>query len=197
MTTTLNASPTATPHGVRLHTAADLAAMPDQLPSGPVKWELHHGRLVSMVLPGDEHGELQGDIVLHLKLQGDLRGHCRTRGEIGVVLRRNPDHIVGPDAAFIRASRLPPQRSPEGYLETMPDLVVEIRSPNDTLAALQRRADEFLAAGVVCVWVIDPIGRQVIESRSGVAPRAAGENDTLTLDDIIPGFALPVRDVLG
>ncbi|MGL4550116.1 MAG: Uma2 family endonuclease, partial [Gemmataceae bacterium] len=150
MTTALNAPPGLS-DGVRLLTVADLAAMPDHLPSGPVKWELHDGRLVSMVLPGYEHGVLQNRIGTFLTVQGDYRGHGQTLGEIGLVLRRNPDRVVGPDACFLCASPLPPQLSAEGYFTTMPDLAVEVRSRNDTLADLQRKADEYLAAGVACV----------------------------------------------
>lgn len=196
--TTVLTSPPAAPTFLRLFTAADLAAMPSELPSGPINWELHDGRLVTMPPVADEHAVNLMSLGLHLMLQGDRQGHGQTRGgDGGIVLRRNPDHVRGPDLAFIRTSRLPPRRSREGYLETMPDLCVEIRSPNDTLAELQRKADDYLAAGVVCVWVIDPVNRQVIESRAVVAPRVHAENDTLTLDDIIPGFTLAVRDALG
>lgn len=179
-------------------TEADLAAMPDELPSGPVRWELHHGRLVQMAPVADGHAVRMMEIGFHLKLQGDRRGHGQTRGGDGMlVLGRNPDHLRAPDIAFIRASKLPPRLSREGYLETMPDLAIEIRSPNDTLAELQRKADEFLAAGVVCVWVIDPVGRQVFESRPGGQRRVFAEADTLTMDDIIPGFSLPVLEALA
>ncbi len=47
----------------RLLTAADLAAMPDELPSGPVKYELEDGRLVVMPLPGGIHGAINANIV--------------------------------------------------------------------------------------------------------------------------------------
>lgn len=41
---------------VRLLTVADLAALPSELPSGPVLYELDHGRLVIRALPGDVLG---------------------------------------------------------------------------------------------------------------------------------------------
>ena len=54
--------------------AADLAVLPDELPSGPVKYELEDGRLVVMPLPGGIHGAVNANIVFQLKLQGDQRG---------------------------------------------------------------------------------------------------------------------------
>jgi Uma2 family endonuclease len=178
----------------RLFTAADLAHMPDELPSGPVKWELDNGRMIAMPPPGDEHAVIQANVISHLKWQGDFRQHGETRGEGMIVLARNPDVIRAPDASFIRTSRLPAQTSPEGYLVTLPDLAVEIRSPNDTLAELQRKTELYLAAGIAVVWVVDPIGRQVIESRL-TNQHVWMSGDTIPLEDVIPGFTLPVADL--
>lgn len=36
-----------------------------------------------------------------------------------MILRRNPDRLVGPDGVFIANRNLPLRYSPEGYLETI------------------------------------------------------------------------------
>jgi Uma2 family endonuclease len=180
----------------KIFTIADVAEMPSDLPSGSVDYELHHGVLVTMPPPGDIHGAVESNISAELKVQGERRGLGKARGEVGIILARNPDHLLGADAAFISNARLPIRRSPEGYLETIPDLVVEVRSKNNTLAALERRAEDYLQAGVVVVWVVDPINRNVVEYRQGGSSRTWGEDETLTVDDIIPGFALLIRDAL-
>jgi Uma2 family endonuclease len=181
----------------RLFTAADLAAMPSELPSGTVLYELHHGRLITMPPPGFEHAAVGLKVGAALLNLGEERGHGKATGDVGIILRRNPDHVYGADAAFIANHRLPARIAPEGYLETIPDLVVEVRSKNDTLAALARKAAEYLEAGGVVVWVADPINCNVVEHRQGAEPRTYGEDDTLTLEDIIPGFELPVRRALA
>jgi Uma2 family endonuclease len=181
----------------RLFTVADLAALPSELPSGSVLYELHHGRLITMPPPGDLHGAVEGNLVTALKVQGEYRGHGKARsGEVGIVLGRNPDHVFAADALFVSNALLPIRLSPEGYLETLPDLVVEVRSKNDTPAALQRKAADYLAAGVRVVWVADPFNRTVTEYRQGIPPKVYGEDDTLTIEDIIPGFQLSVRQAL-
>jgi Uma2 family endonuclease len=181
----------------KLLTAADLAALPSELPSGTVRYELHHGVLVTMPPPGDIHGAVELNLATELKMQGERRGHGKARsGDVGIVLGRNPDHVVGADAVFITNARLPLRRTPEGYQETIPKLIVEVRSKNDTLAALERKAQEYLQAGAVVVWVADPINRNAVEYRPGVAPRTYAEDDTLTVPDLIPGFAVLVREVL-
>jgi Uma2 family endonuclease len=182
----------------KLFTIADLELMPSELPSGPVRYELHHGRLIPMPPPGDIHGAVEGNLITALKVQGEHAGLGKARcGEVSVILARNPDHVFGADAVFISNSRLPIRRSTEGYLETIPDLVVEVRSKNDSLPAMQRKAADYLQAGVVIVWVVDPINRNVVEHRSGVEPRTWTETDTLTVEDVIPGFRLAVSDALA
>src|SRR5436190_22752230 len=111
----------------KLFTAADLAAMPEHLPSGDVSYELHHGRLVVMSPPGATHGNLQNRIGKALGVQGEDKGHGKAYTEVGIVLARGPDHVVGADAAFVTKHSLPARESPEGYLETIPELVVEVR----------------------------------------------------------------------
>jgi Uma2 family endonuclease len=183
-------------HTPRLFTAADVAVMPSEVPSGTVCYELDHGRLLTMPPPGDVHGAVVGNIVAALYYLGQQRGHGKARSRVGVLLERNPDHLLGPDALFIANASLPTRCSPEGYLETIPDLVVEVRSKNDTGPAVQGKVDDYLRAGVRVVWVADPEARTVTAHRRGVAPQVFGENDTLTVEDVIPGFQLPIRDAL-
>jgi Uma2 family endonuclease len=181
----------------KLFTAADLETLPTELPSGPVRYELHHGRLITMTPPGDQHGALELNVASELKVQGDKQGFGKARsGEVTIILGRNPDHVFAADAVFVCNGRLPIRRSPEGYLETIPDLVLEVRSKNETLASLQRKAEEYLQAGVRVVWVLDPINRNLVEYRGGAEPRTYREDETLTADDVIPGFAMPVSEAL-
>ena len=182
--------------GPRLLTAADLAVLPDDLPSGAVKWELWDGRLTVMAPPGDNHAAVDSNIIAELKIQGERAGHGKARTEVGIILRRNPDCVLGPDATFIANASLPLRLSPEGYLETIPELVVEVRSTNDTVRELERKAAEFLAAGVKLVWVVDPLRSIVTVFRTGQAPQTLQPTDTLTAEGIIPDFKLTVADAL-
>jgi len=184
-------APRATPAGGKLLTAADLAALPRRLPSGDVRYELDDGKLIVIPPPGDVHGRHQAKIVAHLMAGAEDRGLGEVRGEVGVVLRRNPDRVVGPGAVFVLARSLPVARSPEGYLETIPEIVVEIRSKNDTDARVAGKTQEYLAAGVVVVWVLDPDAGTVTECRAGRPPRVFAAADTLACD-LLPGFSVPV-----
>ncbi len=178
----------------KLFTVADLAVLPSDLPSGTVLYELDNGRLITMPPPGDLHGDVEGNLITALKTQGQYRGLGKARcGDVGIVLWRNPDRLVGADAVFIANTSLPIRLSPEGYLETIPDLVVEVRSPNDTGPEVQRKVADYLFAGVKVVWVVDPARQTVTEHRKDLPPKICAADDVLTVNDIIPGFQLPVR----
>jgi Uma2 family endonuclease len=182
--------------GPRPLTAADLAALPDELPSGPVKYELDDGSLIVMPAPGDVHSAVSSNVAAHLKIQSEWKGHGKARDAVSVILRHNPDRVVGTDACFMANASLPQKLSPEGYLETIPDLVVEVRSKNDSVAELERKAGEYLAAGAKLVWVIDPLRSVVVVYQAGHAPRTLNPADELTADGIIPGFRLTIADAL-
>jgi Uma2 family endonuclease len=179
----------------RLFTAADLAFFPTDLPSGSVDFELESGRLVVVVPPGHMHGSVQARITTELGIQGERAGFGRVFTEVGIVLTRNPDSVLAPDVVFVVNSNLPVRESPEGYLETIPDLVVEVRSKNDSRGHLDRKVAEYIAVGVRLVWVVDPETRSVAAHRGDRGPHVFLEADTVTIDDVVPGFHVAVGDI--
>jgi Uma2 family endonuclease len=181
----------------RLFTAADLAVMPTHLPSGDVDFELDKGRFRLMVPPGQVHSEIQNFLSAALFNQGRQPGHGRAFTEVGIVLSRFPDTVVGADAAFVTSARCPVRRSPEGYLETIPDLVIEIRTRNDSIPEMQAKASVYLDAGVRVVWIVDPMTKTVAAHRPGSDPQVRNEADTLRIDEVIPGFRLSVAEIFS
>ncbi|HYO23506.1 MAG TPA: Uma2 family endonuclease [Lacipirellulaceae bacterium] len=181
------------PH--RLLTVADLDSFPTELPSGPVDYELDNGRLVLIPPPGGTHGSIQVRVGGHLLYQGELKGHGRAFTETGIILWRDPDCVVSPDAASICAKSLPASESAQGYLRTMPELVVEVRSKDDSAALIRRKAEHYLKAGVEVVWVVDPTTRTIVIQRSQGAVETLGLGDVLQLPGIIPDFSLAVADI--
>ncbi|HEV7222178.1 MAG TPA: Uma2 family endonuclease [Pirellulales bacterium] len=182
----------------RPFTAADLAEMPRELPSGPIHYELDNGRLIAMSPTGHKHGDVEFKIAKSL---GDAAEDQRLgkiyTGETGIVLWRNPDRVVGADLAFVGRASLPVQASREGYLETIPDLVVEVVSKNDTAPYIQRKVDDYLKAGVRFVWVADPEARTLTEHRREAKPRTYAQSEIVTLPELIPGLRLSLEEVFN
>jgi Uma2 family endonuclease len=147
-----------------------------------------------MAPPGHAHGRRQAKIIQFLGIEGEDKGHGEACGEVAIVLRRNPDRVVGADAAFILNKSHPVRKSPEGYLLSIPELVVEVRSKNDSRPEIAAKNDEYFAAGVELIWVTDPDARTVTISRRGQTDEILQIADTLT-SQLIPGFAIPVANL--
>lgn len=175
-------------------TAEELACLPHL----GRRLELVQGKVYEMPLGGGEHGYIAGNI-------GSLLGvHVRANGlgmmfaaETGFFIRRNPDTVRAPDAAFIARERLPAREELRGYVEVMPDLVVEVVSPGDRPREVQDKVAEWLNAGVRLVWVIYPATRSAIAYRSLTEATHLSESDTLDGAEVVPGFACQLREVLG
>ena len=182
--------------GQRLLTAADLAMMPTSLQSGDVRYELDDGRLIVLAPPGSGHGRRQGDITAYLKFEGEYKGLGIAWAEVSIILRRNPDRVVAADAAFVLAKSLPLRLSKEDYLETIPEIVVEVRSKNDSMNEVRAKKEEYFEAGVQLVWVLDPRDNTVAAHEPGKPVQTFGVDETLTTP-LLPGFAVPVAKLFA
>lgn len=143
--------------------------------------------------PVARHGSIQAIISAELIVQGQRKGFGSGYTEVGVLLARSPDHVLGPDAAFVMRQSLPAQLTPEGYLETIPQLIVEIRSKNE----VAEKVADYLKAGAILVWVIEPTQESVVEHRMNRLPKTYSKSDTLVCDDVIPGFRLALAELFG
>ena len=177
----------------RLFTLADFGELPTQLPSGDVRYELNDGVVVVMPPPTYQHGRCQNKVGQFLgAVAEDALGLGKCATETCVVLRRDPDRVVGPDLAFVMTRSLPVRKSAEGFLETIPELVVEVRSKSDRAGAVRAKKEEYFTAGVLVVWRLDPDKSTVTVHRPGQPDQVFGPADTLVCDDLLPGFAVPV-----
>jgi Uma2 family endonuclease len=175
----------------RLWTAEDLLALGEE-----ARYELIEGRLVPMSPTGSLHGDLVAELTMILRsfVRAYQLGRVLT-GEVGFVLRRDPDTVQAADIAFIRADRLPPEGLPFGFFEGAPDLAVEILSPFDRYPDLLRKVSQWLEAGTRLVWVVDPARRTVTAFQSDGTLRLLDESAELDGGDVLPGFRHPVRDL--
>jgi len=81
-----------------------------------------------------------------------------------------------------------------GYAPFMPDLAVEIKSPDNTITDMRDKAHYYLAHGSRLVWLVFP-EKKIVEVYSNNEEQILKEEDALTGGDVLPGFSLAVRDV--
>lgn len=172
----------------RLVTAEELERMGEQ----DFGFELVRGQLVPVTPPGGEHGLLTVFLTGELQQFARARGLGRVYSESGYVLTRNPDTVRGPDVSFVCIARPAGIKGPLGFITGAPDLAIEIRSPDNTLAALAEKASDYLEAGGRLVWVVDPPSRTVRVYRPGQPVQVLSGKATLDGEDALPGFKLPL-----
>ena len=78
----------------------------------------------------------------------------------------------------------------------MPDLTVEVVSTSDEIEPNVTKALQLLDAGVRQTWFLMPKARAgLVVDRDGTA-RVLREADAFDGGDLLPGFSLPLKDVL-
>ena len=156
--------------------------------------ELVKGEIIFMSPTGYLHGFIEVRIAKILSFFVDEYKLGRVLGgEVGIYTARNPDTVRGADVAFISNERLAQAKS-KSFLDVAPELIVEVLSPDDRWRDINAKLKEYFAIGAQVVWVADPQSRQVHVYRSLTNIAILSGNDTLTAEDILPGFSAPVSD---
>lgn len=105
------------------------------------------------------------------------------------------NHGRRPDVIYISRSRYPDQQIPGGDIHIPPDLVVEVLSPANTGIEVQQKIDEYLAAGVKLVWIVNPADRTIRVYRDDGTTRGFRDSDTIQDEPLLPGLRLRLADV--
>jgi len=154
--------------------------------------ELVRGRVIRMSFPHVRHA------VIALRIGARLLGFVEAHGlgyvfvETGCITARDPDTVRGPDVAFVSFARMGGQPPPETFLPFAPDLAVEVISPSERPKGIREKVRDWFAGGARQVWLFYPRTANVYVLRSPTDVQILGPGDTLTGEDLLPGFSCPV-----
>lgn len=158
-------------------------------------YELIHGEIAEKV-PTQEHAKIAGIILGELYVY--LKQHPEITAHLGPEVRYRPagdllnDRM--PDVS-VQLSDQPPVR--RGAVPGMPDLAVEIKSPDDTYRSLRDKAEYYVQHGCAIVWLIYPEKRLAEVYTPGSDINLLLPGDRLDGGAVLPGFTLPVEVVFG
>ncbi len=156
------------------------------------------GEAIQKPMPNESHGAIQlglGAMILlilgrvHL---GRVRSEWRCifgppDGERALV----PDLVYASDETYRRGDL-----GSSGFLQTAPDLIVEVMSPGQSANRFAEQLQFYLRNGVRLVWVIDPRERVVTVYRPAADTLVLGAGDMLDGGDVLPGYRVAVNDIL-
>jgi Uma2 family endonuclease len=177
----------------RLMTAEELW----QLPDDGQRHELIEGELTTTAPPGGGHGKLAVRLSSRLDVYVAAHKLGEVFAETGCIIRRNPDVVLSPDAAYISYERLPGGVLPEGFIDGTPELVAEIISPGDLYTEVDEKVAKWLAAGTLMVLVINPRRRTVTVHRPTSTSTPLTEDDQIDGADVVPGWTMSVRELFA
>lgn len=176
----------------RTMTAADI----ERMGSAGERLELIDGIPRKKPPVSQRHGEIEAQLFAPLAWYVWAQGLGRVYpSDTQFTVQRDPDKILIPDVAFVRAERLAPAEERWHITPYPPDLAVEVVSPNDPFDEVMEKIELYRQAGVPLVWLVLPRRRAVLVYAQGQEPRTLGETDELDGGEVIPGFRLPVAEL--
>lgn len=156
------------------------------------------GELVIMAPTGGETGKRNSQLNLQLGLWNEQT----QLGEVfdsstGFTLPNGSDR--SPDASWIAKSRWEALTGEERerFIPLCPDFVVEIMSPSDSLSKAREKMIEYHQNGCRLGWLINRKNQQVEIYRIGREREILTCPETLSGEDVLPGFILKLNKIFN
>jgi Uma2 family endonuclease len=171
-------------------TLEQFLALPEEEPA----LEFENGRVTQKVSPKGKHSRLQVELVERFNQSARPTKLAQAFSELRITFE---GRSYVPDIAVYRWARLSVDASGEiaNDFTELPDLVVEIVSPEQSVMALVRRCLWYVAHGVPVALLVDPVDRSVLSIRPNQIPQSLSGSDRIDLDDLLPGFTLTVQEL--
>ena len=158
------------------------------------RWELVDEEVEFMSPTGQQHGGVNYNLI------GELQAYTKQHREwVGFSAETAFTMASGnwrcPDAALVRAKRLPRKSLPARPADFAPDVAFEVYSPGDTTAQIARKRKDYQESGVIQVW-IDPQKRGAEVAYPDGRARYFDEQELLVIDGL-ENFALDLKALFG
>ena len=174
--------------GAALTTWEEFLQLPDH--EDGTHSELHDGELVVVPPPKPIHIYIQRLLVEWLTAAAQGLGHAHA--EFPYRPATNLQFWYA-DVAYLPNDDWQAMRTDE-YPVYAPPLVIEVLSPSNRAAKIQRQRVAAFSGGTREFWVVDPIGRTVEVSLPGNASRIYSLQESVPVT-VLPGVFLPVRTI--
>jgi Uma2 family endonuclease len=174
---------------------------PPAAPAAPVKeeplYEVVNGQKVELPPMSIFSSRIGAKLLTALEVHAASHGLGQAVGEALFILDAEKNLRRRPDVAFVSAAKWPLDRPlPEtGDWEIVPDLAIEVVSPNDQFEDVIAKMEEYFRLGVQEVWIVLPTSRRIYVHTSPTTLRVLTANDELDAGLLLGGLRLPVRSL--
>ncbi|MGB3649833.1 MAG: Uma2 family endonuclease [Rivularia sp. (in: cyanobacteria)] len=154
------------------------------------------GELIVMPPTGGETGRSNVNLIFQVAKWNEEK----QLGEVfdsstGFTLPSGADR--SPDVSWVEKSRWDAltNEQKEIFIPLCPDFVIEIMSPSDNLKKLQNKMEEYIENGCRLGWLINRKKQEVEIYRSGKEVEVLKLPETLSGEDVLPGFVLNMQKI--
>ena len=163
------------------------------LPAGDVASEFIDGQAVTKMSPKRFHAGVQKALLILMDSWAKNWGHLYP--EWAVRLKRNDeDWVPVPDITCVSGDRLAVNWIEDEACPVAPELVIEIISPGQTFGALSQKASDYLAAGVLRIWIVDFEARSITVFYPDAPSRTYTKSSPIS-DSVIEGLNLTPQQI--
>ncbi|PZV19660.1 MAG: Uma2 family endonuclease [Pseudanabaena sp.] len=125
------------------------------LPDNDESYELVEGAAIKKMSPKFFHSRLTASFWSDLSAWANGFGQVAIEWSV-VLKRRGENWVPVPDLLYVSYDRLAADWREDAPCPVLPELVIEIVSPDQTFNQLAQKATDYLDAGVDRVWVVYP-----------------------------------------
>jgi len=155
-------------------------------------YEIVNGQPEEKEIAGARHGGVAARLIIRLGNHIESNNLGEIYSEASFTIGQN-ERI--PDVAFVAAGRIPSEGEPVTLWPMAPDLAIEVISPNDIYMKVVSKMEDYFAAGVKQVWLVDPEYRRVSIYRSPTEVTIFTEEQELVSEDLLPGFRCRLNEI--
>jgi Uma2 family endonuclease len=152
--------------------------------------ELIDGEIVEKPMPNQVHGRLTMNIGRHIGNHLDETNAGYVESEVRYATEHDPQNVRLPDVSVFLDVTSPAVE--KGPVLRMPDIAIEIKSPDDSLLKLREKIFYYLANGTQLGLLFYPEKRLIEVYPLGADAYTLRENDTLEFQDVLPGLSIAV-----
>jgi Uma2 family endonuclease len=154
-----------------------------------------HGEIVIMSPEGAAGGPAYSRLLRRFDEWAEFDGTGEVFGSaVGFTLPNGA--VRSPDIAWVRKDRLATLTAKQlkRFPHLCPDFVLELRSPSDSMRALQEKMAEYRKNGARLGWLFDPPARRVFIYRPGKKVLELKDPTSLQGDPVLRDFTLDVHE---
>lgn len=163
------------------------------LPEGNGHYELIDGEAIPKVSPKRFHAGTQKALLMLLNVWAQQHGYFYPEWAV-VLKRRGADWVPIPDLTYISYDRLAADWQDDDACPIPPDLAIEVISPDQSFGEMAAKATDYLTAGVLRVWVVDPSAKSITVFYPDAPPQTYTGDMVLT-DSSFEGLELTAQQV--